>query len=112
MESKLIELLESLGYPCYEQGSLTEDNIPESFFTYWLTDSEVECFDNDDKKVLWSYWVYFYTNNPELLSITLKNARKLLKENGFIVDGLGSAVKCDIDTHSGRLLNVYYIEYL
>ena len=40
MEDTLITLLESLGYPAYRQGSITENKpYPDHFFTFWNNDS-------------------------------------------------------------------------
>ena len=36
LKEKLIEILETMGYSAYLQGSMSEDDeYPESFFTFW-----------------------------------------------------------------------------
>ena len=41
LKEKLIEILETMGYPAYLQGSMSEyDEYPESFFTFWNFDTE------------------------------------------------------------------------
>ncbi len=57
MEDTLIELLSSLGYEVYRQGSFAEgDQYPESFFTFWQTDSPDHAhYDNNDFGTEWRF---------------------------------------------------------
>lgn len=113
MEDKLIELLETFGYPVILQGSLLPDETyPDSFFTFWNNNSEGETFyDNDEKSIVYSYDVNFYSTNPELVYSKLREAKNLLKDNGFIVSGDGHSVVSDEPTHDGRGIDVMYLNY-
>lgn len=113
MEDKLIELLETFGYPVILQGSLLPDEpYPDSFFTFWNNFSEGEnYYDNDEKSTVYSYDVNFYSTNPELIYTKLREVKRLLKENGFIVSGDGHSVVSDEPTHDGRGLDVLYLNY-
>lgn len=113
MEDKLIELLETFGYPVILQGSLLPDEpYPDSFFTFWNNFSEGEnYYDNDEKSTIYSYDVNFYSTNPELIYTKLREVKRLLKENGFIVSGDGHSVVSDEPTHDGRGLDVLYLKY-
>jgi len=113
MEDKLIELLETFGYPVILQGSLLPDEpYPDSFFTFWNNFSEGEnYYDNDEKSTVYSYDVNFYSTNPELIYTKLREVKRLLKENGFIVSGDGHSVVSDEPTHDGRGLDVLYLKY-
>lgn len=113
MEDKLIELLETFGYPVILQGSLLPDEpYPDSFFTFWNNFSEGEnYYDNDEKSTVYSYDVNFYSTNPELIYTKLREVKRLLKENGFIVSGDGHSIVSDEPTHDGRGLDVLYLKY-
>lgn len=113
MEDKLIELLETFGYPVILQGSLLPDEpYPDSFFTFWNNFSEGEnYYDNDEKSTVYNYDVNFYSTNPELIYTKLREVKRLLKENGFIVSGDGHSVVSDEPTHDGRGLDVLYLKY-
>lgn len=112
MEDKLIELLESLGYPVYRQGSFTEgQEYPESFFTFWNTGSpDHSHYDNDNYGSEWAYGVYFYSSDPELPYKLISDARILLKQNKWIVPSKGFDVVSDEATHTGRGLEVLFLE--
>ena len=112
MEDKLIELLESLGYPVYRQGSFTEgQQYPESFFTFWNTGSpDHSHYDNDNYGSEWAYGVYFYSSDPELPYKMISDARILLKQNKWIVPSKGFDVASDEATHTGRGLEVLFLE--
>ena len=60
MEDKLIELLESLGYPVYRQGSFTEgQEYPRSFFTFWNPESpDHSHYDDANYGTEWTFSVY------------------------------------------------------
>jgi hypothetical protein len=111
MEVKLIELLESLGYPAFKQGSLPLEEYPESFFTYWNSDTEVKSYDNNTVTlIIWNYWVNFYSTKPELILPTIQMARAKLMASKFIVGGLGQDLACDRPEWSGRTIDVNYIQ--
>lgn len=112
MEDKLIEILESLGYPVRLQGSLLPDEpYPDSFFTYWNDSTEGGSFyDNSENKVIWSYGIYFYSTDPIKVNSVLLEAKPLLREAGFIVSGAGYSVASDEPTHTGRGMDAIYIQ--
>lgn len=110
MEDKLIELLESFGYPVILQGSLgQDDDYPSAFFTFWQNDSsDGSHYDNDARSEIFDYDVNLYADNPSLVYSKLKEAKQLLKENNFIISGSGYSVVSDELTHTGRGMNVLY----
>lgn len=112
MKDTLISLLESFGYPVLLQGSMSEDTAyPESFFTFWNNDSEDgNHYDNDAVSYVWDFDVNFYSIDPSLTNTLLLQAKKLLKQNGFIISGKGYDVASDEPTHTGRGMNVLYLE--
>ena len=108
LEDLLIETLGQLGYPVFLQGSLTEQ-YPESFFTYWNNESDDESFyDNEPHSILWIYDVIFYSEDPELVYCIMKDVKKKLKDNRFIVTENGNSIKSDEPTHIGRGMKVLY----
>ena len=114
MEDLLIEVLSSFGYPVRLQGSLAEDEeYPNNFFTFWNNNSNSQSFyDNDESTIVYDYDVNFYSNDPEAVYTKLREAKKLLKQNGFIVSGDGHSVSSDEPTHDGRGMNVLYLQQL
>ena len=112
MEDQLIELLSSLGYEVYRQGSFTQDQrYPDHFFTFWNTDSPDHAYyDNTDYKTDWAFDVNFYSVDPELTYSVLSDARVLLKQNHWIVPSKGYDVASDEATHTGRGIQVLYLE--
>ena len=112
MKDLLIETLESLGFKIFQQGSLEEEEpYPDSFFTFWNNSSDGSAFyDNEAHSYIWDFDLNFYSINPNLVNSTLIQAKKILKEKGFIVDGKGHDVMSDEPTHTGRGINVKKIE--
>lgn len=112
MEDKLIELLSSLGYPVYRQGSFTEwEKYPDSFFTFWNTDSpDHSHYDNTDYATDWGFDVNFYSIDPELTYKVLADARILLKQNKWVIPSKGYDVYSDEATHTGRGMSALYLE--
>ena len=110
MEDLLISTLEALGYPVRLQGSLLPDEAyPDSFFTFWNDSADGSGFySNDETAIIWAYSLNFYSNDPLLVSSKLLEAKKLLKNVGFIVSGAGYDVPSDEPTHTGRGITVLY----
>lgn len=112
MEDKLIELLETFGYPVYRQGSLSNDaTYPDSFFTFWNNQSPDHAFyDNTEYGTEWDFEVNFYSNDPDLTYSKLLEAKTLLKQNGWVVPGKGHDVMSDEPSHSGRGISALFLE--
>ncbi len=108
----IVELLETLGFPVYRQGSLNpEKEFPSAFFTYWNFETpESGFYDNEPTSALWGYWVYCYSDDADTTYSLLEKARKLLKENDFILDGKGEDAPSGAETHTGRMFTAYFIE--
>lgn len=111
MKEKLIELLESFGYPVFLQGSLGGCAYPESFFTFWNNSSDDNNhYDNEPVSFTWSFDVNFYSVDPELVNNMLLEAKAVLKANGFIISGKGYDLMSDEPTHTGRGMNALIID--
>ena len=112
MKKKLINILESIGFPVFLQGSLNPDQIyPDTFLTFWNFETPEGLFyDNDSHSAAWGFWVFLYSNDPEIVETETEKVRKLLKENGFILQGRGEDANSGRDTHTGRMLTLYCME--
>lgn len=112
MKEKLIEILETFGYPVFLQGSLNSDDAyPDSFFTFWNNyANDLVHYDNDTRAYEWSFDVNFYSTSPQSVNTMLEAVRTALKAGGFVVRGKGHDVLSDEITHTGRGLNVLYRE--
>ena len=113
MEDALIQLLESFGYPVMRQGSLPADQAyPDTFFTFWNSTEDGQSFyDNETACVVYDFDVNVYSSNPDVAYSLLAAARKLLKENGWIIGTRGYDVPSDEITHVGRGMDVQYLNY-
>ena len=112
MKQQLIELLETFKYPVRLQGSLSKDEpYPASFFTFWNDETtDLSHYDNNAIAFVWDFTVYFYSNSPTLVNSVLIQLRQLLKENGWIVPGVGYDVPSDEQTHTGRAIDIMFIQ--
>ena len=113
MKDQLIALLDTFGFPVKLQGSLGKDEqYPDSFFTFWNTDTpEDHHYDNAPTVYEWYFTIYFYSTDPIAVNTQLLEARALLKENGWITLGKGYDVPSDEPTHTGRGMDIIFIEY-
>jgi hypothetical protein len=111
MEDNLIELLETFGYPVYRQGSLAENEpYPPTFFTFWSNGNyEQSAYDNSVMLVISDFDVNVYADDPETVYSLLKQARTLLSHNGYQIPDRGHDLASDVDTHTGRGINVTYL---
>lgn len=112
MKDLLINTISSLGYPVRLQGSLAPNEpYPESFFTFWNNTSDDGIhYDNHPINYIWDFDLNFYSSDPSLVNTKLLEATALLKAQGFIISGKGYDVPSDETTHTGRGINVLYVE--
>lgn len=99
-------------YPVCLQGSLSDDDVyPASFFTYWNNDTSDNAFyDNTESKTIWDLDLNFYSNDPVLVNSVLLEAKSALKAVGFIINGSGHDVISDESSHTGRGINLIFIQ--
>lgn len=105
-------LIEEFNYPVILQGSMPKDEgYPESFFTYFNNDTMGdEYYDNRDNLTIWDFDLNIYSTDPDVVDTALVRAKKLLEKEGFIIDGKGYDVLSDEPTHTGRGINILYME--
>lgn len=105
-------LSDAYDYPVIQQGSLsTDDAYPDSFFTFWNNSTNDDAFfDNAETETIWDFDLNFYSIDPDLVNNVLLTAKQTLKSVGFIPDGSGYDVMSDEHTHTGRGMNLLYIE--
>lgn len=103
---------EAFHLPIYLQGSMSDDDTyPDSFFTFWNNDTDDSAFyNNTETQTIWDFDLNFYSNDPGQVNTILLQAKTLLKGVGFIPDGSGYDVVSDEPTHSGRGINLLFIE--
>ena len=101
-------------YPIIQQGSMSDDEkYPDHFFTFFNNETtDAAFYDNTETKTIWDFDLNFYSIDPELVNSILREAKALLKQNGFIVSGVGYDVISDEETHTGRGINVTYVEFV
>lgn len=112
MVESLIELLESLEYPVYRHGSMQDDEAyPDTFFTFWnVSTKDALVYDNGARATIWHFYVNVYSNNPSTTYTLLGEAVEALKEEGWLVEGKGRDLASDEPTHTGRGIDVFYLE--
>lgn len=112
MKAALIELLETFNYPVFLQGSLNpEEPYPDSFFTFWnFNNDDTAFYDNDTHREVWGFWVYFYSISPAFVESIPEQARQILKNNGFILQGKATDISVDRPTHTGAMFTTYKFE--
>lgn len=116
-KEKLINILTKMGYEegktIFLQGSMPQEmQYPDSFWTFWNIDTPDDGFyDNEPTKTIWSFYLWFFSNNPSFIHTELEKATTKLKENGWIIGSRkGNDVSSDYDTHTGRYTTIYFIE--
>lgn len=112
MEELLIDTLGYFNLPVIRQGSMTKDEeYPNEFFTFWNnTSDDGNHYDNVAASTIWNFDVNFYSVDPGNVGKMLKDAINELRRAGFIVAGNGYDVGSDEPTHTGKGVNVLYLQ--
>ena len=91
--------------------TLPEDKYPDDFFTFWNNESPDHAhYDNTHYGIAWDFDVNFYSNNPSNTYSILEQARGMLQNAGWIIDGRGYDVASDEPSHTGRGMNAKYLQ--
>lgn len=112
MEDQLLEILTSFKYPVYRQGSMSDDEAyPPTLITFWNNDSPDHAhYDNSEYGSAWDYTVFVYSSDPTLVYSVLMDIKTALKNADWIVPSKGFDVASDAPTHTGRAIEVFYLE--
>lgn len=107
----LEEVFEEIGIDYSRQGSYSvDDELPESFFTFWNTSSVSRfLYDDDSKDTHWSWYIYFYTKNPTLIYSKLEEFITIARAKGFYIDGEGQDIPTDNVNYIGRMVAIEYV---
>lgn len=112
IKALLIQLLNEFGYPIYLQGSMSiNETYPDTFFTIYNNASDdFGHYNNVASKTVWSFDVNIYSSDPSIVNEKMIDVIDLLKQNNFIVSGKGYDVDSDEPTHTGRGIEILYVE--
>lgn len=104
---EVFNLFESMGYPYFRQGSLTDETYPNSFFTFWnYATPNLSFYDNQERRYVERIQVCFYTNDANLIYSVIDLFIAEAKKVGFVVSGRAYDVPADKDNYYGRLVNI------
>lgn len=115
--NELFELFEEIkketGILYFRQGSLSDDNFPNSFFTYDNYDTLNDSFyDNQENRYIEKVMVYFYTKEAKLIYSVMDDFIKRAKAKGFIVEGRAYDVASGRVDYFGRLVSLNIVHKL
>jgi hypothetical protein len=98
--------------PVIQQGSMSMDDVyPSAFFTFWNNSTTDDAFyDDTESETIWDFDLNYYSDDPTSVNTILLEAKTLLKGVGFIVNGSGHDVLSDEKTHTGRGINLLFIQ--
>lgn len=111
MKKRLIEILSQFGFSVRLEGSLSDNEYPETFITFWNFTSNNDSYSNEDLYTTWGYNVRLYSKNPSLVEEVKINILKELKKAGFTPNGKGNDFVYSSETHHvGWSVDVYCTE--
>lgn len=112
MKEIVVNILKSIGYPVYLQGSLNpSQDYKDSFFTYWNFEApETKHYDNRPISCSWGFWIYFYSVDPELVVTEPLKAKTELTAAGFAFEGKPMDAASDTSTHTGCMMTCRILE--
>lgn len=99
----LEEIKEEKGFEYYRQGSLSDENYPSSFFTFWNFDTPNDKhYDNEERRFYELVQIGFYTNDANIIYSEMESFREKAKAKGFHCTRATDAPSGK-DTHFGRV---------
>ena len=107
---RVFDIFEKIGLPYFRQGSLSDEDYPPSFFTFWNIDTPNDSFyDNKESRYILYVQIGFYTNNAKLIYSTLEDFMERARAKGFVIEGRPKDANADKDNYFGRVLYIRII---
>lgn len=112
VKEKLLEVLADFKLPVYLQGSLSDTAAyPPAFFTFWNPNTTSgDFYDNDETSIFWQFVLSFYSTDARQVETMLVEVKAALKAAGWIIDGAGYDVLSDEPSHTGRAIDLIFIQ--
>ena len=107
--NELYELFKQLGYDglYFRQGSLTTDDWPQHFFTFWnISTPGIAYRDNKLKAYVENIAVYFYSVDSEFVYKEMDRFIAEAKKSNFIIEGKSFDTPSGRNDYFGRLINI------
>lgn len=112
IEDDLIAVLETFNFPVDRQGSYQPGQAyPDTFITFWTDTEDGNHYDNFAATTIWHFDVNVYSNNPDTVIRTILAVKAALEAAGFEVNGKGSDAASDYASHTGKMIDVWYVEH-
>ena len=115
MKQKLIDILEKhCPNNVYLQGTMNpEEAYPAEFVTFWTPSTDDAAhFDNATVAVNWTFYVIYYSSDPNQVNTKPFAIAADLKAAGFVQLGRGSDILSDEPTHTGWAMDFLCVERL
>ena len=116
MFNLLEEIFNEIGYGdlYFRQGSFGEDaEIPPKYFAFWNNGSILDShYDNNNHSSVWTWTIYFYSNDPKLIYSELDKFLEKAKSKGFVISDEGYDIPSDLPNYFGRMTRIEYIKLL
>ena len=107
---ELFNLFEKIGLPYFRQGSLSDEDYKDSFFTYWnINTPNTSYYDNNETRYIEDVMIYFYTNDAKLIYSKMDEFIEEAKKAGFVVTSRAYDTPADKDNYYGRLVRINII---
>lgn len=101
---QLFNLFESFGLPYFRQGSLSDEDYPPEFFTYWNIDTpNMSFYDNKARRYAEYVMVGFYTTDSKAVYTKLDEFAQVAESNGFVLEGKPKDAPADKVNYYGRV---------
>lgn len=112
MKQALIDVLSTLKYPVFLEGSINPaENYPDAFFTFFNFDTDEEMFYSAAPiGAVWRFRVWFVGTDPALVETVPEQARQALKAAGWTPLDMPRDGAVDIPTHTARFFTVLYLD--
>ena len=115
MKQKLIDILDRhCPSNVYLQGTMNpNETYPDEFVTFWTPNTEDAAhYDNKTAAVVWTFYVIYYSNDPNKVNTKPLEIAADLKAAGFVQQGKGYDILSDEHTHTGWAMDFAYTEKL